>query len=330
MSQVDDRNVATLTGSQNGSQLGTSRIEPTQEITRKTRSGWGMLALTIVMLVCGLALAISLIAGAEGGAGYSALSVVGVIVGFIIAVVACLMFAGFVTIQPNQARVLVLFGSYRGTAKETGLRWVNPFYTKTKVSLRARTLNGEHLKVNDKLGNPIEIANVTVWHVDDTAKAVFDVDNYEEFVAAQSETALRHVASLYAYDHMNADDALSSEITLRSNIAEVSDVLKRELSERLCVAGVTVDDARLTHLAYAPEIAQAMLRRQQADAVISARSKIVRGAVDMVEMALNELSEKHLVDLDDERKAAMVSNLLVVLCGDSEAQPVVNAGTLYQ
>ena len=169
-----------------------------------------------------------------------------------------------------------------------------------------------------------------MWHVDDTARAVFDVDDYEAYVASQSETALRHVASLYAYDHMGENDADSTEITLRSNITEVSEVLRRELASRLAMAGVAVDDARLTHLAYAPEIAQSMLRRQQADAIIAARGKIVRGAVDMVEMALGELSERHVVDMDDDRRAAMVSNLLVVLCGDSEAQPVVNTGTIYQ
>ena len=304
-------------------------VEPTREVRFRAKSGWAMLVVTIVGIVCALVLvgcgmtwlddeSSELAGGLAAG------------VGSILIVLGAISFKGFMMVQPNTARVVTLFGAYKGTTTDMGLRWVNPFSTRTKVSLRARTLNGEHLKVNDKLGNPIEIANVTVWHVEDTARAVFDVDDYESFVAAQSETALRHVASLYAYDHMGESDAESTEITLRSNIAEVSEHLRRELAERLAVAGVAVDDARLTHLAYAPEIAQAMLRRQQADAVIAARGKIVRGAVDMVEMALTELSDKHVVDMDDDRKAAMVSNLLVVLCGDSEAQPVVNTGTIYQ
>ena len=256
-----------------------------------------------------------------------------------------LMLMGFFTIQPNQARVLILFGDYKGTVRDEGFHWANPFYSRsagstvdartgkstplsTKVSLRARTYNGEHLKVNDKCGNPIEIADVIVWRVENTAKALFDVDDYNSYVHTQSETALRHVATTYAYDQMPGEP--EGEITLRSNIEEVSAALKEELAVRLEKAGVVIDDARLTHLAYAPEIAQAMLRRQQADAVIAAREKIVQGAVGMVEMALGELSRKNVVDLDDERKAAMVSNLMVVLCGESDAQPVLNTGTLYQ
>ncbi len=257
---------------------------------------------------------------------------------------------GFFTIQPNQARVLVLFGNYKGTARDEGFHWANPFYSRTsgvtgaaasswtgkarpgekslKLSLRARTYNGEHLKVNDKSGNPIEIADVIVWRIEDTAKAVFDVDDYSSYVHTQSETALRHVATTYSYD--KGPDSDDEEITLRSNIEEVSAALKEELSVRLEKAGVIIDDARLTHLAYSPEIAQAMLRRQQAEAVIAAREKIVQGAVSMVDMALRELSAKQVLELDDERKAAMVSNLMVVLCGDSDAQPVLNAGTLYQ
>ena len=199
----------------------------------------------------------------------------------------------------------------------------------TKVSVRARTLNGEILKVNDKMGNPIEIANVVVWHVKDTAKALFDVDNYEQFVATQAETALRHVASIYAYDHAEDSSDSMDSITLRSNIEEVSTALKHELTQRLAPAGVAVDDARLTHLAYAPEIAQAMLRRQQAEAVIAARKKIVEGAVTMVEMAVDELGSHGKVELDEERKAQMASNLMVVLCGESEAKPIVNTGSLY-
>lgn len=231
---------------------------------------------------------------------------------------------GFFTLQPNEAAVLILFGHYRGTVRESGFFFTNPFNKKLKISLRARNLNGEQLKVNEKRGNPIEIAAVVVWRVRDTAQATFDVDSYESYVKIQSESAVRHVASSYAYD-----DGEPNEITLRGSADEVSAALTHELQERLAKAGVQVEEARLTHLAYAPEIAQAMLRRQQAEAVIAARQKIVHGAVSMVEMALNELSAKQVVKLDEERKAAMVSNLLVVLCGESEAHPVINAGTLY-
>lgn len=248
---------------------------------------------------------------------------------------------GFFTIQPGEARVCVLFGKYLGTVRDGGLRWANPFYAKTvgghgahhhgsKISTRARTYTGERIKVNDKMGNPIEIATVIVWHVSDTAKAVFDVDDYESYVEMITETGLRHVASLYSYDHMADDDINADAITLRTNIEEVSEALKAELDRKLEVAGVEIDDARLTHLAYAQEIAQAMLRRQQAEAIIAARKKIVEGAVSMVDMALSQLSEGGVVEFDDDRKAVMASNLMVVLCGDSEAQPVVNTGTLYQ
>ncbi|MBK8597844.1 MAG: SPFH domain-containing protein [Holophagales bacterium] len=270
------------------------------------------------------------------------------------------LLVGFFTLQPNEARVLVLFGAYKGTVRESGFHWGNPFYTngsgassaaatsaeahggtptaiaaqaaaaaarhpkRNKISLRARTLNGQKLKVNDKGGNPIEIAAVVIWRVQDTAQAMFDVDDYEKYVETQSESALRHIASRYGYDHGE-----EAEITLRSNVDDVSFALRQELHERLGKAGVVVEEARLTHLAYAPEIAQAMLRRQQAEAVIAARQKIVHGAVSMVEMALKELSEKNVLILDDDRKAAMVSNLMVVLCGEAEVHPVVNTGTLY-
>jgi regulator of protease activity HflC (stomatin/prohibitin superfamily) len=237
------------------------------------------------------------------------------------------MFKGYFTLQPNQARLLVLFGQYKGTVRQSGFHWANPFYSrlpKLEISLRARTLTVEKLKVNDKQGNPIEIAAVVVWRVEDTAQAAFDVDDYVSYVHTQSETALRHLASAYSYD-----DGKENEITLRSNVDAVSQALREELQQRLSKAGVAVDEARLTNLSYAPEIAQAMLRRQQAEAVIAARQKIVHGAVSMVAMALQELAEKDVVQLDDERKAAMVSNLLVVLCGESEVHPVVNAGTLY-
>jgi len=238
-----------------------------------------------------------------------------------------LMLRGFFTLQPNEGGVLILFGDYRGTVRKSGFHWTNPFFTKFRLSLRARNLNGEKLKVNDRRGNPIEIAAAIVWRVEDTAQAAFDVDNYEQYVRIQSESAVRHLANSYAYDHGEGEE--DGETTLRSGVDEVSATLRRELQERLNKAGVHVDEARLTHLAYAPEIASAMLRRQQAEAVIAARQKIVHGAVTMVEMALQQLAEKQVVALDEERKAAMVSNLLVVLCGETEVHPVVNTGTLY-
>ena len=243
-------------------------------------------------------------------------------------VFAMLILAGLYTLQPNEAAILQLFGAYRGTTRVPGLRATNPFYTRRKLSLRARNLNGERLKVNDKRGNPIEIAAVVVWHVEDTAKAAFDVDDYENFVKVQSEAAVRHLASNFAYDD---DETLGDqrEPTLLGGADIVAKALVRELQARLDQAGVVVEEARLTHLAYAPEIAQVMLRRQQAEAIIAARQKIVHGAVSMVEMALSELSAKKVVELDDERKAAMVSNLMTVLCAESEVQPVINTGTLY-
>jgi regulator of protease activity HflC (stomatin/prohibitin superfamily) len=232
--------------------------------------------------------------------------------------------------QPNEAAILQLFGAYRGTSRVPGLRATNPFYTRRKLSLRARNLNGDRLKVNDKRGNPIEIAAVVVWHVDDTAKAAFDVDDYENFVKVQSEAAVRHLASSFAYDEgeapTHADDR---EPTLLASGDVVARALVRELQARLDTAGVVVDEARLSHLAYAPEIAQVMLRRQQAEAIIAARTKIVHGAVSMVQMALEDLSAKRVVELDDERRAAMVSNLMTVLCAEGEVQPVINTGTLY-
>jgi regulator of protease activity HflC (stomatin/prohibitin superfamily) len=333
-----------------------------QERTVKVASGWAMLAVEILLLVGGLGLFIySIAAGAQpdrGGHPIWALFAIGAV-----AFVASLfVMNGFFTLQPNEARVLILFGAYKGTCRAGGFRWANPFYSngpsqptgtqraadataaavakkmgasqparggkRYKISLRARTLNGEKLKVNDKRGNPIEIGAVVIWQVRDTAQATFDVDNYEDYVYTQSESALRHLATAYAYDHGEEGEGVD-EITLRSNPDEVSLALKQELDQRLAKAGVTIVEARLTHLAYSPEIAQAMLRRQQAEAVIAARQKIVHGAVSMVDMALRELSEKHVVELDDERKASMVSNLMVVLCGESEVHPVVNTGTLY-
>ena len=277
----------------------------------------------------------------------------GIAASAVVCVALLISLSGFFTLQPNEARVLVLFGSYKGTVRESGFHWGNPFYSngpsrtaaigaaagnkegvgalvesktlgRNKISLRARTLNGDTLKVNDKRGNPIEIAAVVVWRVADTAQAMFDVNHYEKYVRTQSESALRHLASLYSYD-----DADGSDTTLRANVDEVSGALCGELQERLAKAGVAVDEARLTHLAYAPEIAQVMLRSQQAEAVIAARQKIVHGAVSMVEMALKQLAENEVVSLDDERRASMVSNLMVVLCSESEVHPVVNTGTLY-
>ena len=302
--------------------------------------GWPVLALTIALYVFG---AVMLVLGAtwQVWTGLAALAL------------AVLFSLGFFTLQPNEARVLILFGRYQGTTRQVGFLWGNPFFSngstgrrsrplgrrdpgtaqaarrvpRYKVSLRARTLNGERLKVNDRAGNPVDIAAVIVWHVEDTAQAIFDVDDFEAYVDMQSETALRHLATSYAYDHGEGEE---TAVTLRGNIDEVSEALKAELGHRLVKAGVAVDEARLTHLAYAPEIAQAMLRRQQAEAIIAARQKIVQGAVGMVDQALQLFSEKHVVELDEERKAAMVSNLMVVLCGESQVSPIVNAGTLYQ
>jgi regulator of protease activity HflC (stomatin/prohibitin superfamily) len=237
---------------------------------------------------------------------------------------------GFYMLQPNQAAAITLFGSYRGTDRTPGLRWVLPWLMRRKIAVRANNVISDRIKVNDLRGNPIEIAAAIVWRVDDTAMASFDVENYEAYVLTQAESAVRHLALSYAYDNFEeADTAAASEVTLRSGTEQVSLALREELQQRFAQAGIVVVDAKLTHLAYAPEIAGTMLRRQQAEAVIAARSKIVAGAVGMVEMALNGLAERGLVQLDDERRAAMVSNLLVVLCSDHDAQPVVNAGTLY-
>jgi regulator of protease activity HflC (stomatin/prohibitin superfamily) len=238
-----------------------------------------------------------------------------------------LSLCGHFTLQPNSAKVLILFGAYHGTVRNSGFHWANPFYSKvgTKISLRTRNFNSEKLKVNDKRGNPIEIAAVVVWRVEETAQAMFDVENFESYVNIQSESAIRHLASSYAYDHGE-----ENELTLRGGADEVAQALRGELQERLAKAGVQVDEARISHLAYAPEIAQAMLQRQQATAIIAARTRIVEGAVSMVEMALEHLSSRQIVHLDEERKAAMVSNLLVVLCAEQPTQPIVNTGTLYQ
>jgi regulator of protease activity HflC (stomatin/prohibitin superfamily) len=237
-----------------------------------------------------------------------------------------LVLPGLVIVNPNESKVLTLFGSYVGTVKKDGFFWVNPFTVKKKVSLRAFNLNGQQLKVNDSVGNPIEIAAVIVWQIKDTAKAAFAVENYLQYVNIQSEAAVRHLANSFPYD--NIEDETAS-ITLRGGAEQVSHLLEKELNERLDRAGIEVLEARISHLAYSPEIAHTMLQRQQASAIISARRLIVEGAVGMVEMALARLSEKKIVELDEERKAAMVSNLLVVLCGDRSVNPVVNTGTLY-
>lgn len=242
--------------------------------------------------------------------------------------VGVFILAGLYMLQPNMGAILMLFGRYAGTDRSEGLRWANPLLLKRKISLRARNLNTPTLKVNDKRGNPVEVGAAVVWRVRDSAQAVFDIDNFEAFVPVQAEAAIRHMASLYAYDI--GEDLAENETTLRAGADEVARALADELDARFEGAGIEVIDAKLTHLAYAPEIAQVMLRRQQAEAVVSARTRIVHGAVSMVEAALKGLSERGVVNLDDERKAAMVSNLLVVLCGDREAQPVVNTGTLYQ
>lgn len=237
-----------------------------------------------------------------------------------------LVLPGLIINNPNESKVLTLFGKYVGTVKTDGFFWVNPLTVKKKVSLKARNLNGHQIKVNDKLGNPIEIAAVVVWQIQETAKAMFAVEDYLQYVTIQSEAAVRHLANIFPYDNFEDEEAT---ITLKDGAEKVSTLLEAELSERLARAGIQVIEARISHLAYAQEIASAMLQRQQATAVIAARKLIVEGAVGMVEMALERLSEKNIVELDEERKAAMVSNLLVVLCGDRNVQPVVNTGTLY-
>ncbi|NJD32519.1 MAG: SPFH domain-containing protein [Gammaproteobacteria bacterium] len=290
----------------------------TEEIERRTLSGYLMVAVGLGMLLAGAYL---FILSAESGAGLLGTAVPLMVLG-------AFVLTGLYMLQPNEAALLLLFGKYVGTDRGEGLRWSNPFYRKRKISLRARNLASERLKVNDKRGNPIEIAAAIVWRVRDTAAAVFDVENYDEYVRIQAEAAVRHLASSYAYDE--GEDLHTGEITLRAGQERVTESLVRELTDRFDQAGIVVEDAKLTHLAYAPEIAQVMLRRQQAEAIIAARSKIVHGAVSMVEMALKGLSERDIVHLDDERRATMVSNLLVVLCSESDAQPVINAGTLYQ
>ncbi len=289
---------------------------PSSEKAVRVQNGWVMLAVTLALLVGGIA---SIYYVVQRGVVWP-----GILLPIALEFLFVLSCFGFFTLQPNEARVLILFGSYQGTVRESGFHWTNPFNRKLPISLRARNFQSDKLKVNDKRGNPIEIAAVVVWRVADSAQAVFDVDQYAEYVRVQSESAVRHLASAYSYDHGE-----ENELTLRGGGDEVQRDLQKELQDRLSRAGVMVEEARITHLAYAPEIASAMLRRQQAEAVIAARQKIVHGAVSMVEMALRELTEKSVVQLDDERKASMVSNLMVVLCGESEVHPIINTGTLY-
>ncbi|MBC8026637.1 MAG: SPFH domain-containing protein [Steroidobacteraceae bacterium] len=288
----------------------------TQEIDFKSYSGY----LALIVAVAALVAIPFYIKATLSPGDPNPLVVIGLVLAFLF------ILKGIYILQPNQSTLVMLFGSYRGTDYSTGLRWANPLFNKTKVSLRLRNFNSEKLKVNDKRGNPIEIAAAIVWRVSDTARAVLDIDHYEQYVPIQAEAALRHLANEYAYDHVDEAD---ESLTLRAGGDEIISKLKRELQNRFEKAGLHVEDARLTHLAYAPEIAGAMLRRQQAEAVIGARKQIVLGAVSMVEMALQGLTERGVVELDTERRAAMVSNLLVVLCAETEAQPVINAGTLY-
>ena len=280
------------------------------ETTAKTLSGYPMLAILPLMVMAGVAGALIL-----GGVTIKILSL-------IVALLALVCLAGFYMVAPNEGRVLQLFGQYVGTDRALGLRWANPFYSKQRVSLRIRNFESGQLKVNDSAGNPIEIAAVVVWRVVDTAEAVFEVDDYEDYVAIQSEAAIRNMATSYPYD-----DHEGESITLRGSANEIGDILKSEVQDRLGKAGVEVLEARISHLAYAPEIASAMLQRQQASAIVAARRKIVEGAVSMVEAALAQLTERQIIDLDAQSKASMVSNLLVILCSDRAAQPVVNSGT---
>ena len=283
-----------------------------KERVQKVGSGWAALILLILVILVSVA-------------GIIVLPPVLKVASILVMMVAFFLMAGLFMVNPNEARVLQLFGKYVGTAKEEGLRWANPFYSKKKISLRVRNFETGRMKVNDIDGNPIEIASIVVWKVVDTAEASFQVDNYEQFVKIQSESAVRNLATQYPYD------SHSDEVTsLRGNTLHISEQLKTEIQDRLNQAGVEVIEARISHLAYAPEIAEAMLRRQQAGAIIAARKLIVEGAVGMVEMALEELLKKNIIEFDQERKAAMVSNLLVVLCGESATQPVINTGTIYQ
>lgn len=275
-------------------------------------SGYLMLTVLLVVLIFGI---------------YSIVMVPNPIFIALLVIFTVLMVIGFVIVYPNYSSVLTLFGKYKGTIKKNGFHWVNPFFIRKKVSLRAQNFDSEKIKVNDKLGNPIQISVILVWKVENTFKAAFQVNDYEHFVRVQSDAAVRKLAGTYPYDNFDDEQA---EITLRSGLNEINHALEKELSERLDIAGLHVIEARIGYLAYAPEIASAMLRRQQATAIVAARQKIVEGAVGMVEMALAELNKKEIIDLDEERKASMVSNLMVVLCADKDASPVINTGTLHQ
>ena len=288
----------------------------TRDMERQVSDGW--VALTAV-IATGLLILAGIIAGLVSRTAFL------VILSVPIAILWVVLTTGFFTLQPNEAAVLVLFGKYVGTVRVSGFHWANPFYLKKKVSLRRRNLNGATIKVNDLRGNPIEIAAVVVWRVEDAAKASFDVDHFENYVSIQSEAALRHMAMAYPYDDFHATELIS----LRGSTDEVSKALQVEVQERVAPAGVVIEETRLAHLAYAAEIAGAMLQRQQAEAVVAARARIVEGAVGMVEMALAKMEESKQIPLDDERKAAMVSNLMVVLCAHESVRPVVNTGTLY-
>lgn len=277
----------------------------------KPANGYLMVAITIALFIFGIFMSIN-----EENGFYLISSIVGFF-GFL----------GFILVNPNTSKVVLLFGKYVGTIKQNGLYWANPLFRKKTISLRASNFDSERLKVNDKLGNPIMISTILVWRVTNTYKAAFDVDNFENFVRVQTDAAVRKLASMYPYDNF-ADEGHEEDITLRSSVNEVSEALEKEIEERLSIAGIEVLEARIGYLAYAQEIANAMLKRQQATAIVAARHKIVEGAVSMVEMALEELSKKQIVNLDEDRKAAMVSNLMVILCGDKEASPVLNTGTL--
>ncbi len=277
----------------------------------KPANGYLMFFVVLILVLGGVAMSIK-----TESPVYLLATVLGLILAF-----------GFILVNPNSSKVLLFFGKYVGTVKQNGLYWANPLFKKKTISLRASNFDSERLKVNDKLGNPVMISTILVWRVTETYKAAFDVDNYENFVRVQTDAAVRKLASMYPYDNF-ADEGHEEDITLRSSVNEVSEALEKELEERLAIAGIEVLEARIGYLAYAQEIASAMLKRQQATAIVAARHKIVQGAVEMVEMALEELNKKEIVELDEERKAAMVSNLLVILCGDKEASPVVNTGTL--
>jgi len=292
-----------------------------KEITKPQMSGWTVLFSNIILLLIAVTIFIYGIVLLNQREGSGAIVFT---LGILLMVTAVLIFIGLFTVEPNEAVVLILFGKYVGTEKSNGFRWANPLYTKKKISLRVRNFDSEKLKVNDKKGNPIEISAVVVWKVEDTAEAVFEVDDYLNYVHVQSESAIRHLATSYPYD-----DTEGEKISLRSSLDEVSEHLQKEIHERVSAAGVIVLEARINHLAYSPEIAQAMLQRQQAEAIIAARQKIVEGAVGMVEMALVRLKDQGVVDLDEERKANMVSNLMVVLCSDKATQPIINTGSLY-